>query len=526
MTERRLRYRQVLVLLAGALIYAVLYAFCSQIDQNGVTVPGTAMPRFVIVFPISLMVLNTLFRFAFPLIEMKRTKKKFSTWGAWVLLFCCYVPMFLIQYPGSFTYDILPQAMQVAAEKYNETHPILHTLLLRACVNAYDLLGSFERCAALCSVIQMIVVSGCFACVCASLARSVSFRAAVLSLLFFAIYPSHMAMASTYTKDVMFSSFLAVFLTLHAEAVAGSGLSGRHRVLYVTSGVACGLMRSNMIYALMAWTFVMIVSAVFSKSCRRAAFGAVLVVLLTIMGLEALGAIMKADGGNVREMLSVPSQLMARARLLEPEKLTEQECAQMDGLFPGVDYTRYDPTIADPIKNCLDNEVFMRDPGAVMRLWYSVGKKCPRIYLDALLNLTLPSLYPYSSYKVSASYIEVGECRDGLTQPFGLPKIQQPGRFAAARDWLNTYIFNTGMDDIPILRYLFNTGFVFWFLLLCMLYTMYAGDWNRVLWMLLAVFLWGTYLLGPVMQGRYLYPFICVLPLFVFVPAKRAGQGD
>ena len=46
--------------------------------------------------------------------------------------------------------------------------------------------------------------------------------------------------------------------------------------------------------------------------------------------------------------------------------------------------------------------------------------------------------------------------------------------------------------------------------------------------LLLPVLLWGTYLLGPVMQGRYLYPFICVLPLFLcrtgIVPVKREAK--
>ena len=29
----------------------------------------------------------------------------------------------------------------------------------------------------------------------------------------------------------------------------------------------------------------------------------------------------------------------------------------------------------------------------------------------------------------------------------------------------------------------------------------------------LPVLLFGTYLLGPVMQGRYIYPFVCCLPV-------------
>ena len=38
---------------------------------------------------------------------------------------------------------------------------------------------------------------------------------------------------------------------------------------------------------------------------------------------------------------------------------------------------------------------------------------------------------------------------------------------------------------------------------------------------LLPVLLWGTYLLGPVMAGRYIYPFVCVLPVLAARPERK-----
>ena len=38
----------------------------------------------------------------------------------------------------------------------------------------------------------------------------------------------------------------------------------------------------------------------------------------------------------------------------------------------------------------------------------------------------------------------------------------------------------------------------------------------------LPVLLYMTYLLGPVMQGRYLYPFVCILP--TLLAPGRTGQ--
>ena len=138
------------------------------------------------------------------------------------------------------------------------------------------------------------------------------------------------------------------------------------------------------------------------------------------------------------------------------------------------------------------------------------------MYLDAFLALALPSYYPYSEYRVAQPYLEIGMQPGALTAPFGQPPITQPRRFAEIREWLYKHIYMTGMDDVPVVRYLLNTGAVFWLILLFALYDLYTGRFERIAFMLLAGLLWGTFLLGPVMQGRYLYPFVCALPLFVF----------
>ncbi|MBQ2948033.1 MAG: hypothetical protein IJD94_03550, partial [Clostridia bacterium] len=84
------------------------------------------------------------------------------------------------------------------------------------------------------------------------------------------------------------------------------------------------------------------------------------------------------------------------------------------------------------------------------------------------------------------------------------------------------HVYATGADDVPLVRYLFNTGFVFWLLLLLYLYEICCGRMDGVLMLLLPLLLYATYLLGPVMQGRYLYPFVCALPLFASRRARSA----
>ena len=515
-------WRRRAVLALGALIYAVLYALCSQIDETGTISWSTAAVRFAVALPVALAAFLLLMRYALPRIEMKpdeKPGKPFCTWGAFLFLFCCYVPMFLIWYPGSFTYDSGYQVHQYAGIPYDTYHPLLHTLLIHFAISFYTVFQSMELCAALYSVIQMTLVSFCFSQMCASISRSVSRSAARLAMLFFGLYPAHMAFACNCTKDVLFSAFLALFFALCFEELA-CALTRRRRVLQVACGVLACLLRNNMLYAMIVWAVLLLAR----KSCRRAALYTVLTIVLAIGANAGLKAATHAQPGRTVEMFSVPIQQMARVRLCAPEVLSPQELEVIDTVFAGEIYKKYEPTLSDPVKNNIDREVFGEYLPAFMKTWLTVGVKCPRIYLEAFLNLALPSLYPYREYRVVHQYIELGGDVT-MTSPFGLPPFVRPQRFAAIREWLRENIFMTGADDVPVVRLLFNTGFIYWLLLLFVLYDMYCGRWKRVLLCMLPVLLWGTYVLGPVMQGRYLYPFICMLPLFVF--RRRAiAQND
>ena len=74
--------------------------------------------------------------------------------------------------------------------------------------------------------------------------------------------------------------------------------------------------------------------------------------------------------------------------------------------------------------------------------------------------------------------------------------------------------------------WLFNMGLIVWGMLFFVLRELYAGRRARFAVALLPVLLWGTYLLGPVMAGRYAYPFVCVLPVLAGRPREVEARGD
>jgi len=525
--NRKELLRKRAVLLSSAVIYALLFALCSQIDQSGSVRAGTAALRFLAALPAALGALWLIFARVMPRLEIRRSEgeKRFGTIGAFAFLMCCYGAMFLIQYPGSFMYDTQRQVFQIARNDYEMFHPLAHTLLIRFCLSFRDFFGSVEKCAALYSVITLTIAAACFSHVCASISRMHGRRWAGISALFFGLYPAHAAFAANCTKDGLFAAFFALFFALCYEEALRGELSRGRRALRLVAGMLACLLRNNMIYALAAWAVLLLLRG--RKYVRLIACGALSVALC----IAANGMMQKAtnarDGSRI-EMLSVPIQQLARARLERPDCFTEEEKALMDFVFvdalyhtPEPLYMHYEPTLADPVKNYLDEKLVLERFDELARMWANVGGKCLGVYLDAFLNLALPSLYPYGEYKVAQPYIETGLQPGVVTAPFGLPPMTQPARFEGLRRWMQDNIFETGADGIPVVRWLFNTGAVYWLLLLLVLYDLYSGRYDRFALSLLPVMLWGTLLLGPVMQGRYLYPFICVLPLFA---ARSKGK--
>ncbi|MCI6375825.1 MAG: DUF6020 family protein [Clostridiales bacterium] len=535
--------REGIVLLLGAVIYAALYALLSQIDEAGTCAAGEAARRFCIALPVALAVLALLLK-GIPLAMGKRPKHAsdgrkdgdFCTAGAYALIFLAYVPQFLVFYPGSFMYDTQRQTFQIAGNAYDTFHPLLHTLMIRFCLSFSGLLGSFEKCAALYSLLQMLLLSLCFALVCASMARVCSRNAGRRTLAFFMLYPTHAAMASNCIKDVLFSGFFALFVMLCTERVACGRLPRRRAALHVLAGALACLLRNNMIYAMLVWAALLALVCLVQRGRARdaqtrfAAAGLFMATALSMAlgtGVNAgLAAVTDAAHGSVAEMLSVPIQQLARAVWVSPESFDEGDMALMDALFPKQEYLLYEPTLSDPVKNGMDTAFFSEHVGEAAALWARIGLRCPGVYVDAFLNLALPSLYPYSEYRVAQPYIEVGLQNHVLTGPFAQPDMSSPVRFEGLRTWLDEHIWRTGADDVPAARLLFNTGAVFWLCGLCVLAAAFAGEWRRLLVLALPVLLYMTYLLGPVMQGRYLYPFVCILPVLLAGLGALRPQGQ
>ena len=400
------RGRRFGIILLGGAMYALMASFGWQAEHLEVSRPGHALLAAAALLPLFAAALALLLRLSERNAQAARARGSFSARKAFMAILACYVPMFLVLFPGSFAYDVPFQLEQVFTGRYSTHHPLLHTLLLGGCVKLGQALGSINLGAALYSAVQMTALAACFAAACASIARQSGARAARWSAAFFAAYPLHMMMAVNATKDVLFSGLFVLTLALVREAVTAQRMDWKLGAGIAGAGAGMMLLRNNALYAVAAW--VLLLLAMYRRRALRTAGAALLAMALCIAANGALKAATHAAEGDLCEMLSWPIQQLARARNLHGDDLTDGERAAIDELMPGESWALYDPTISDPVKFEFDTQALLRDVGRYARVYVSVGAKCPQAYLDALLHHTYSFWYPYSQYGVSGYYLQMG----------------------------------------------------------------------------------------------------------------------
>lgn len=192
--------------------------------------------------------------------------------------------------------------------------------------------------------------------------------------------------------------------------------------------------------------------------------------------------------------------------------LSAQEKQAIDELMPEESWRLYDPTISDPVKFEFDTEAFISDPGKYAKVYLSIAKKCPKAYFDALLMHTYSFFYPYSEYGVSGYYLQMG-ISDQYYDWCDFERISSQSFAPRVLSSLSWRFGARGAMQIPVIGYAFNMGLIIWVMLYFVLRELYLGRWKSFAAALLPVLLWGTFLLGPVMAGRYIYPFVCCLPV-------------
>lgn len=491
-------------------------------------------------------------------------REKAQAWGKWgpsryfIASFCtmllCWHWGAMAYYPGICSYDITIQAGQVVSGSYGTHHPLAHTLLVGLFMRWGEALGSVNTGIALYTAFQMI-------CLAASFAAGIAWLRAVgagkvwlvITWVWSCLYPFHLYMSITVTKDVFFTVFfvlqLLCFCQLLRRGVESPGL-GRWDVFYLLATVGMVLFRNNGRYALLPVLFFLAVGCIRRRGNRRLLLrllaGTVAGFLLGSAGLSLLTRTTNAQQGDKREMLSIPIQQLARTMLyhggvgvLQEDDATmgEEDIRLVNDFILDEAYREYRPDIADPVKRHTYTHVVRYRTGEFLRTYLRLFVRYPGDYINAAFAVNMGYYYLWDTSHAHINengverglgYIQTRQVEHEL-QEYG---IYRDSRMPGLLGLMERYADGNLYLRTPVLRVIMIPGVWLWiwlFAAVCL--------WIRKKYLLLLPlsFVAGYYLtlvLGPTVQLRYLYPVIAAAPFVLgYVKAalclgSKAREGD
>lgn len=475
--------------------------------------------------------------------EEKNAWKVFG--GSFILIFLAWLPAFLAYYPAICAYDIPVQTEQIVSGMYIDHHPIAHTLLLKwAMIFGKNVLGNVNTGIGCYALFQMILLAAAFAfgmyCLCRHNARRVWL---IVVELFCMLYPFHLYISVSVTKDTVFSAFFLICLLALSETLQGRKA---YAVPFVLSGTGVILFRNNGKYAFLVLLLFLFAAFVFGRDRRRFLGGLFILGMVTfLVGNIALAGIFRAvnaEQGDKREMLSIPIQQLARTMVYHggigvlPEDdgaMSDVDRALINDFILDEAYRDYRPDFTDPVKRHTNTYVARYRAKEFLSTYLGLFLQFPGDYLNAALAVDAGYLYPGD---VSHAYINAQEgdaSGGGYVQTrwdedrLGELGIYKDSRWPGLWEYMEKWADDNAYLQIPVLKYLFVPGVWIWLYLLLAGWLLLTGQLERCLPLTLVFGYFLTLLLGPTVQLRYLYPMMAAFPflLLLSVLPEKSDTG-
>lgn len=388
-------------------------------------------------------------------------------------------------------------------------HPVMHTLLLGGCLKLGGMLVNDNFGLFLYSFIQIAVLSMTLAYTIHYMLKNVhvSNKFAFLVLLIYALVPMFPMYALSGVKDVLFSSFVVLYILLIHRIIRKQGECFKiyHYVMMVLLLLLVILFRNNGLYVLLL-SFPFVILAVRKK------WKPFLLVFLITLGLstcysKVLLPAFKITPGSIREVLSIPFQQTARYVKYYSDELSEEDIAIIDKVLVYEDLAeRYNPELSDPVKNKFNKYTTTEDLKKYFGVWLKGLFKHPGSYINATIQNVYGYFYPEKTSWYVYYNFDKRITNDGFDYHYNSLEEERENlsRFAV----LFPLLLGIGL--------LSNIGFSTWIVFVLVGYVVYKKRYKDVVLYLPALISILICIASPAnTYFRYALPFIFSLPLMI-----------
>ena len=440
-------------------------------------------------------------------------EKKLSFPIIMLILLLFWMPVWLSVFPGVFSYDAYDEWMQICTGKITAHHPVLHVLYIGGIVESiYQLSGSYNAGIAVCTAVQMIVVSAVFAYTISFLReRNINPLLRLFAILFYGCSPVVQLFVISGTKDIFFTAaFLLFIISIYRICLQRETFFANKKWmrLFIVSSVFTMIMRNNGLYIVMLT--LLIIMFLCRKNIKRYLLNCVIIIAIYTFYTGPFYDVLNVADGGIEEMLSVPLQQIARVYAYEKESIPEDKLEYLHAIIPEKNWEAYRSTVSDFVKSGFREEVFAENPARFIRIWVQIGLEHPLTYINSFLINTVDFWYPFAVI-------------DGYQDAYGKSsyfdyRVSEPGTevvlFPQIHGIYDSISHDKETQRLPGMFLLLSPG---WYLIifLCLFLYLWRERHFRAMMPLLPVLInFGTVLLGPIALVRYVLILFFAFPMY------------
>ena len=424
-----------------------------------------------------------------------------------LIIFICWLPYFLIYYPGLFTNDSIAELNMIVNNfsTISDHHPVIHLLFMAIPYNlGMALFNNSVIAASLITITQMVIMSLIFGKFIDFLyKRGVNKYILLIVLLYFAIIPVHAFYSISNWKDIIFSGLVLLLTMELVKLLEKEKITFRNSYTFIIVSILTVFFRNNAIYMYVILAFVTLI--VFRKQIKIVSIMLLMVFSVYFIIKGPVYNYFDVKLSSSTEYLAIPLQQIGRMAYKEVD-FTEEEEKLINKLIP-VDTLResYNPEIVDSIKfnDEYNAEVFEKNKLEYLKLWASLCFKHFDITTEAYLTSTLGYWYPNIDYWTVVTKIDKNNI--GLKDSSLLP--------SSVKNVTN----ELATKNIPILNFFWSIGLGIWLIFIS--FTVAIKRKNiKSLYIFVPVFgIWLTMMVAtPVFaEFRYIYSAFTCLPLLL-----------
>ena len=455
--------------------------------------------------------------------EMPKIFNRF--YKIWLFIFICWLPYFILLYPGYVFWDAKWQIEQLFSGRFNSHHPLFTTLYMYFIPLYYKLSNNGILTIALYVLFfQMIPLSFIYAYMIKKLSNIYNTNKIIVIflILFTALYPVNPITSILIEKGIIFIIFLILFMIKTIEIVENKELLKNkwYIIQLIIIGIILCLTRNNIIYG---FVLIMPFMLFFAKGYRK-------YILISFAGIfigyvllnTALIKVTHAEKGAFRESMSMPIQQLSRVYKYHKEELSKDEMIFIEKMVTDTNaLNSYVPKSSDLVKFRANSDFFKTKE--FVTGYIKLGLKYPGSYLNSFLIMSSSVYYPFeNSFWQEGIHFGLHNMNEINTTREDFYKYKQK----SIHDFIIKTQLNIKDNNSLMMFIMVNQSFLVYCFLFTFIYFLYIKSYRYNFILLILLGYTATIFLGPVMYFRYFYFLVAFLPVMIFMLTSNKYGGN